>query len=277
MALTPEIRAPQAGVIAAIRANSAQEKVFQGGAFGVYNIPTPLLKTITVTINSITEEPSDLLINQAMLQVVVTGPSRNDRIRAWTFTLDGHDFYVLKLGTSKKTLVFDLSTKMWSWWSTEGRFSWRASIGMNWKSSGVIPQDFGSNVIVGDDSSGVLWTLDPEKGVDDGVIEGEQAFTRQAAAQMMTRGKTVLPIFSVYLTANLGQPALTSNEIILDYSDDQGNTFVTADIPQTSIAGDFMQEFEWRSLGQVKAPGRLFRITDRGAFARIDGLNVNEA
>jgi hypothetical protein len=32
----------------------------------------------------------------------------------------------------------------------------------------------------------------------------------------------------------------------------------------------------WYSLGQIQAPGRLFRITDDGAVARIDGMEMND-
>ena len=147
---------------------------------------------------------------------------------------------------------------------------------MNWVSSGNIPATYGSNVIVGDDSYGILWILDPEKGLDDALLTDEEvAFPRVATGQMITRDRNFLPIFSVDLTGSMGVPALTDNYVTLEYSDDQGHSYVTADETYVVELGNYDQEFMWISLGLVRAPGRIFRISDNGAFARIDGLDVN--
>jgi 2-methylcitrate dehydratase PrpD len=44
----------------------------------------------------------------------------------------------------------------------------------------------------------------------------------------------------------------------------------------TVTAGEFTPELSWYSLGQIGAPGRLFKIVDDGAVARIDGAPLNE-
>ena len=93
---------------------------------------------------------------------------------------------------------------------------------------------------------------------------------------MTVRGRNAIPVYSVDLTASLGDPSLENNTVTLEYSDDQGHTYLTADEPHVAEAGNYAQEFSWHSLGQVRAPGRLFRLTDDGAFARIDSLDVNE-
>jgi len=40
--------------------------------------------------------------------------------------------------------------------------------------------------------------------------------------------------------------------------------------------GNYFQEFAWRSLGKIGAPGRLFQLVDYGAFARIDELDIDD-
>lgn len=271
------IDAPQAGFIMAIRQVSVNMYAAQANAMAIYNVPAPNINVTYGGENIVyTRIAQGMPTTQALVMAVVRGTIDNPKLTSWAYTLDGHDYFVLKLGTSAKTLVFDLSTGQWAWWSSLSTDHWRANTGMNWKSSGNIPFQYGSNVIVGDDSYGILWVLDPEKGTDDAILDTNvQSFPRVATGQVIARDRQFNPIFSVALTASLGEPALTPNTVTLRYSDDQGRTFVVADDVKSVTAGDYEQEFEWRSLGVVKAPGRLLQIEDDGAFARIDGLDVN--
>jgi hypothetical protein len=59
-------------------------------------------------------------------------------------------------------------------------------------------------------------------------------------------------------------------------SDDAGKTYDDHGLV-TVEAGNFDAEISWYSLGQMTAPGRLFKIVDNGAVARIDGLEMNDA
>jgi hypothetical protein len=278
MALTPEVQATQAGGLAVIRQSSQTVRAVQGSAVAVYNIPaeevhaTAALAQIPYRRSSQEER-----VTAQRIMAVVRGRTSSPRLAAWGFTLDGHDFYVLKLGTNGKTLVYDLSTKEWSWWTTGDSNSLRSLTGMNWSGAGPIPQNYGSNVIVGDDSVGVLWVMDPLKDDDDSISDGPaRPYPRVATAQLPVRGRTGVPVFSVFLTASLGAPTLSAGPVSLEYSDDQGHSYVTADIPQEVKVGDYTQGLAWMSLGQARAPGRIFRITDDGALARVDSLDVNE-
>lgn len=295
MAFTPNINAPEGGVWTVYRGITQGVKASESGVVAVYNKPTiradvsfaemsaayrKIAANISVTFGEITpiyrQQANRFPVTHSSVMVVYRGKVDNPKLKAWWYTLDGHDYYILKLGTDGKTLVFDLSTEQWSWWATSDSVRWRASIGMNWRSSYNLPFKFGSNVIVGDDSAGALWILDPEKGLDDIVaVSGEVPFDRVATGQSISRGRISLPVYSVYLTASLGKPDYNLNSVTLEYSDDQGNTYTVADAPQVAISGGYDQQFVWRSLGQITSPGRLFRITDDGAFARIDGLDVN--
>jgi hypothetical protein len=73
----------------------------------------------------------------------------------------------------------------------------------------------------------------------------------------------------------MGDPAYTDAGVMLEISDDAGVTF--DDMGTVTVtAGDTSPELSWYSLGQITAPGRLFRITDDGAIARIDGMEMND-
>lgn len=274
-----DMAVPAANVFAVMTRSAPELNVFQGHFLVPYNIPSREMRVSAVTsIVPVVQISQQMRASQMLALAIVKGQLDNPKLRAWTYTLDGHDYYILKLGTGSKTLVFDLSTGQWSWWCSANSTRWRASVGMNWRSAGTIPVNFGSNVVVGDDTLGALWVLDPEQGYDDHFFDGFDPvkFPRVATGQIPMDSRKALPIYSVDLTASVGYPALSDSVVSLDYSDDQGNTYVTADEPQVSTEGVYDQEFAWRSLGQVRSPGRLFRITDDGAFARIDSMVINE-
>lgn len=279
MATTPSIDAPQAGVLSVQGQVTPALNAPQLQAMVAYNVPSDSINATYAGEDIVyTRIAQELPATSAGVLAVYRGQIDNPHLKSWAYTLDGHDNFVLKLGTDGKTLVFDISTKQWSWWASPDSERWRPLTGMNWYSAGQIPFFYGSNVIVGDDSYGILWVLSPEKGQDDDLLEDdiEVPFERIATGQMVTRARTFDPVYSVYLTADLGSPKLTANTVSLEYSDDQGHTYITADQPQVSVQGNYAQEFAWRSMGRTRAPGRLFRITDNGAFSRIDGMNVNE-
>lgn len=278
MAATPEIRAPQAGLMAVHRQASLSVNVPQVNSLAVYNVPADSIKLTTgfVTI-PYTRISQSMRVSSAGVMAVVSGQVNNPRLRSWGYTMDGHDFFVLRLGTASKTLVFDLSTSQWSWWASPESVRWRPSCSTHWRTSGSLAGIYGSDVVVGDDSTGALWVLDPEQPYDDPLISGDPVpFERVATGQIPAVSRQAMPVYNVDLSASTGFPSNVNDTVELKYSDDQGNTYVTANEPMTSEAGGYNQEFIWRSLGQVRSPGRLFRLTDYGAFARVDSLTVNE-
>lgn len=198
------------------------------------------------------------------------------KVRTWGFSLDGHDFYCLRLG-NQETLVFDLTTGENVPWDSFGREVWRAHQGLNWIGIGreIYQSGVASNVIAGDDSLGILWVLDPEYGVDDGEDFGAAttAFTRVITTGIPLRERQATTCDSVFVIAANGAPFTGQESINLRTSDDNGKTWQD----QGSVAltaGDFSQEITWRSLGKVTAPGRIFEFTDTGATVRIDSVDV---
>jgi hypothetical protein len=277
MALTPTIRGSQAGVMLVTTFETSGLSVGMVGALVVANFPTPEMDVSQAGAVVVTNHESvRMQVSQAGVLVVARGRVYNPKLRAWPYTLDAHDKYVLRLAEGK-TLVYDLSTEQWSWYSSGELDFWRPNIGMNWYAPGTVPQLYGSNIICGDDTFGHLWVLAPEQGYDDYAASppgDPQRFPRRATGQVITRQRIFLPVYEVYLTASVGEPVLTGDTVTLEYSDDLGNTYVNAGALQVT-EGDFKQQFAWRSLGQISQAGRLLRIADDGAFARIDGLDCS--
>lgn len=244
-------------------------------SLAIYNLATVATRVSQASTKGLITTNPTLKVSQARVLAVARGRVYNPKLRTWTFNLDGHQFWVLRLAEDK-TFVYDLNTKQWSWWSSDNANHWAVNLGLNWRTGGPNAKDYGSNIVVGDDSFGLLWILNPEQGYDEKALDGTPtSFTRVAEAYQITRGRGPgLPCYEVYLTASGGAPASVSTGVTLSYSDDVGNTYVSAGTLPATV-GDYTQEFAWRSLGQVPAPGRIYRIQDDGAFARIDGLEIN--
>lgn len=192
-------------------------------------------------------------------------------VRSWGFSLDGHDFYVLRLGVNS-TLVLDLTTGQWSDWSGHNLPVWRAVCGQNWLGMGKTTADrlYGTNIVAGDDRVGVLWMLDPAKGVDDGPAADvdDQPYTRTTTGAVPMTMRQTQRDGAIYLTISLGQPVVTGAAITLRISDDWGKSYRDAG-SITVEPSNYTQEIAWRSVGLIRAPGRLYQFEDQGAAVRI--------
>ena len=250
-------------------------KVTQGRVLAVYNFPTPNLKATQVRVMVATSKAVDINVTQARVLAVARGRTENRHLRAWGFTLDEHDYYVLRLGETE-TLVCDLDSKDWYVWDGDGLDYWRAHQGFHWVGMGQKTYSDGAvcNVIAGDDDLGILWQLRPSQNFDYGAYsDAVTGFTRILTGILPARLRDTIPCYGVYATVDLGNPAYTGAAFTLKISDDGGKTFDTLD-PIVLTAGDYEQEVAWRSLGIIEAPGRIFWLEDDGASIRVDGLDM---
>jgi len=193
------------------------------------------------------------------------------QLRAWTFTLDDHDFYVLRLGLDF-TMVYDTLTQQWQEWTSYNNAVWSLNCGFEWVGGIGLG---GSDIIVGDDTTGTLYFLDPASALDDAstLDFGTENFERIAMGQVPVRGREAIPCYATWLTTEMGQPDADGSPVTLYTSDDAGENWVNhGSIGVTT--GSTIPELSWYSLGQIQAPGRLFMIIDDGAIARIDTLEM---
>lgn len=300
MALTPETRVTAADVLAAVQASAAATRVTTadvlvtltasagaarvGAAYALtaINFPSPFNRVSLAGSLVAAQNATALRVTEAAVLVAVRGRVANPKLRAWTFTLDGHDFYVLKLGT-RGTLVYDVYSEQWMDWDAFDEIFWPVNIGFNWVGGQGVTDaagnTFGSNVLVGDDTYPLLYFLDPNQPYDESpeLLEPQQAvfFDRVLQGQVPMVGREVLPCYVCWLTTDMGAPAYVGAGVQLEISDDGGKTY--DDMGTIAVTVDKNSpELSWYSLGQIGAPGRLFRITDDGAVARIDAMEMND-
>lgn len=182
------------------------------------------------------------------------------RQRAWSFTLDGHTFYALDLGT-EGTLLFDTNTQQWCKFITQGYTNWNFRNGWQW----------GQRVVAGDTDSTQLYEQNPGSSLKDGnSIDIQHVVT----GGLVKRDRVFSSVESLRLAMSAGLlDDTTSATVTLAFSDDGGNTWTTMDT-YTLTESDFSAEIEWPSLGAFAAPGRIFSIVDVGGFLSISGCDA---
>lgn len=254
----------------------ADANVSQLAVRSVFNFPAEFAQVSQVTIRSLDEPTPRARVSQLLVRAIVRGRIENPTVRAWTFTLDGHDFYVLRLGDTQ-TLVYDTYSRQWMDWADLGRGTWRANYGMNWIGGQGLAIGYGSDVVAGDDNLGLLWFLNPDQPYDENPeATGEFIyFDRITMGQVEQTGREVMPCYAAWLTADMGDPAYEGASVNLSISDDAGVSFFDVGTVAVTV-GTTRPELSWYSLGQIGAPGRLFKITDDGAVSRIDSLEMND-
>jgi hypothetical protein len=254
----------------------------------VYNYPSQSMRsTYQATLNPVARQPDDgLQLFQVRTMMVGRGRiDRRDQL-AWTYTLDGHDYYVLRLGDDQ-TIVYDLSTGQWvDWGETDVGLDgqpnvnsrWRLATGMNWRGLSGLADEKGSDVVVGDDTYGMLHVLDPLYEVDyHAEIDDTRPFERRAQGMITMSGRDSVPVFGVQLTGSAGeQYDDTLVNVELKSSDDWGHTYFSHGVLQADKS-DYNIRTDWNGLGSITSPGRLFLIVDDGALARIDSLDTYDA
>lgn len=270
-----DIRVSQ-GIVAAAATSSTVLRASQAYTLATYRFLSPYIRASQSEVTIAGKADMDIRVSQTTVMVAWRGATENLHLRAWTFSMDGHDFYVLRLGDTS-TVVYDVYSQQWMDWSDFDSLVWRAQHGINWFGGKGLANTYGSDVVAGDDTLGLIWFFDPKQPYDENPdAEGENLyFERVFMGQVPMVGREVLPCYAVWLTTDMGDPAYMGAGVRLEISDDAGKTFDDMGLV-TITPNENRPELAWYSLGQIEAPGRLFRITDDGAFTRVDGMEMND-
>lgn len=277
----PAMQLSEARTFSIITGTAADETLSSGRVFGIYNFPTPYVHDSGGRVLLAVVKAVEMELSQARIFAVVRGRVANPALRMWTGTLDGHDFVFLRLGDTV-TLVYDLYSEQWVEWTSPQSGAWRPNVGMTWVGGAALADTYGSSIVAGDDTFGLLWILDPELPWDENPdplrTPQEIAFDRIVTAQALASGRNYIPCYAIFLDGdNYG---LTGAEftptILLEYSDDQGRTFISAESLGVETDTTVDNPYSWYSLGQINSPGRIFRWTDNGVLTRIDSASMND-
>lgn len=178
--------------------------------------------------------------------------------RAWGFNLDQHQFYVLHAGI-EGTLVYDVLSQEWSQWQTQGFDTWNAENGVEWD----------GDIYFGDRDTATLWRLDPTSFLDDEFRPILRVVTGGIPAEARKSLRSGMLVLSATKEGTLD--TVSAPYVQLSISDDGG--FTWNDRESLALDDSETQDFSWRGLGTIRAPGRVFKITDSGGFVTIRGAD----
>lgn len=186
-------------------------------------------------------------------------------LRAWTFSIDQHIYYVLSL--EAETWVYDVTTKLWSNSASFDRSYWRAHLGTD-----VSGDAFALDAQAG---SNQVWKVNPDTQTD----AGDPIIATATAFHELKSGRDGCGNISIIASVGTGlQEGQGSNPIVeLRWSDDQGQTWTDWKWTGLGRVGNYEKRVRWNRLGQIRAPGRYFqfRRSDPVVF-RLSDVRMDE-
>ena len=196
----------------------------------------------------------------ALVVAIRESPPIISRSLAWTYTFDGHTFYVLNLA-NEGTYVYDTVTGQWSNFQTQGYgTTWNFMFGNQW----------GQRVVGADAVDPALYELAPSAVFD----EGWRDIVHTVTGILASRNRVGIRVDAARISGSIGYIDDTAGALLtMRFSDDNGTTWS----PNYSVnlyEAKTKYEIAYRSLGMFRSPGRLFQFTDVGGLIRIDGADV---
>ena len=182
--------------------------------------------------------------------------------KAWSFTTNRHDFYVLN--TDLASFVYDLTSDKWYRWSSYEHPYWLASLGIQ-------VQD---TIYAVNTENGQIFTL----GYDATDSEGD-FLVCEVGGFIPNISINSLPCnwITLFLSYGSSSSYTTAPIIEIRWSDDGGKTWTNYMQGQTGAKGLYDTEVTYRSLGKIVRPGRNIeiRFSEVQVF-RLDGATLNE-
>jgi hypothetical protein len=227
---------------------------------------------------------SNYAISFALSSMKANGADLSDAI-AYTYTQEGHAFYVITFVSGDQTWVFDLSMN-------DAMLSWHQR-GWTDPATGLLHRErantrafLNNQVVVGDWQNGNLYAVDPNHYSDDvlgyaGVIQYLRSFPKVQAGSrsgmypgqyLPSDGKNIrLNRFVVDLECGNGPVDINGlpPEVNLKWSFDHGRTFGQALGQSTGKLGEYFSQPQFPALGMGRFP--VFEVSY--SFAGKAALN----
>lgn len=167
---------------------------------------------------------------------------------AYSYTDEGHVFYVLTIPSINRTVVYDAATSLWHE---------RSHVVLGRHNGGCYARCFNKHLI-GDFQSGAIYALSMDALTDNG-----DRIEREAVCPAIFAGKRRATMHSFELGLNCGSGNSLGTgsdpEITLEFSDDSLHTWSNKKVRKVGKIGAFRNKVRWAALGQFVQ--RHIRIT----------------
>lgn len=200
--------------------------------------------------------------------------SAGNDVTAFSYTDDGHQFVVFNVPLVGG-LVYDTTTGEW-----HQRISNATLVGLG-NAPGYVPWVhvwWRGNHHVGSRYDAGIYTFDKSLYNEESV-DGNTSYevSRETTMFVPVRRNTPCYNFTVDCAKGVGNANDTNPQVTVSWSDDQGQTYNAGRALSLGTASDYDVRVITRGLGQMKAPGRVFKLsyTDKALYA-LYGARVNE-
>ena len=179
--------------------------------------------------------------------------------RSWSYTLEGHIFYVLTFPTEDKTWVYDVKTRFWHEWQSYSNAQESVPYARH---RGNCACWYNGKTIVGDYENGRLYELDMATYTDN-----LEYIRRVRAAQTINRERYNVVHDELEIEFEMGVGLSTGQgsdpQAMLDWSDDGGHTWSSEAWESLGLTvggiGEYSKRARWQRLGISR--NRVYRVT----------------
>lgn len=195
---------------------------------------------------------------------------------AFTYQIEGHEFYVLTFPTANRTWVLDATTKQWHQWSSnlDGNVLSRHRANTHVFAWG--------RHYVGDFESGKLYTIEPNVYTEDG-----ETIIRDRIGQHLPTDEERIPIASIQIVFQEGVGLVTGQgsdpQAMLRWSKDSGRTWSNELWRSAGKVGEYSRRAIWRKPGTSRSWTFWLRVSDpvkwivQDAFVKLRDDGINKA
>ena len=230
----------------------------------------------------LTDIISNYAISYAINQMKRNGADLSDAI-GYTYTQEGHAFYVITFQSGDQTWVYDLSMNdPMNGWHQRG---WSDSSGVLHRERGQCRANLNGQVVVGDWQNGQLYALDPDHYTDDVVngVPGPIAYTRTfpKIQSGMMNGQTALSdghnlrLKKFVADIECGNGPVDANglppQVGLRVSTDHGKTFGNFEMQSTGKIGEYSTQPKFAPMNLGRFPVLELNYSFAGAAALNGG------
>lgn len=167
--------------------------------------------------------------------------------RAWTYTQEGHKFYVLEI--DRGTFLYDHATGAWHQRQSWGMDHWRCN-------GAVLAYD---HLLLTDRENGKLYMPDLDSHTENGDTIAVEIVLPTIEPD---RERHTMYAFEVTMETGQGNETVEDPQIMLTYSDDGGHRWSNEMWRSLGRIGEYRTRAVWRRLGQFRQRQIKLRMTD---------------
>lgn len=198
-------------------------------------------------MNGYTPEP----ISTFAVSDAISGYAIIADARAYSYSTDGHQFYVLNFPSADVTWVYDESTQLWH------KRAWRDTFNVLHRDRGNCCANFANQIVVGDWQNGNLYSLQDNVYTDAGNPIYRLRRATHLTHELYRVSYSSFQIqFQPGVGLNIGQGS--NPQCIVSWSNDGGSTYSTPLYVNIGVQGAYKNRAIVRRLGQAR--DRIFQV-----------------